>query len=138
MVNPMHDQLSRRENQIMDVLYQIGEASASDILARLPDPPSNSAVRTMLTILEEKGHLIHRRVGSKFLYKPSVPVENASHSALGQLIRTFFSGSRPQVVAALLSSADLSDAELDEIAQLIQKARTEEQANSDEPTSNTD
>ena len=134
MVNPMHTQLSRRENQIMDVVYQLGEASAADILAGMPDPPSNSAIRTLLTILEEKGHLTHSRVSGKFVYRPSVPAENARRSALGQLLKTFFGGSTPQMVATLLSSTDLSDSELDELAQLIQKAKAQEkEADDDSP-----
>ena len=134
MVNPMHDQLSRRENQIMDVVYQLGEATAVQILERLPDPPSNSAIRTLLTILEEKGHLTHRRVRGKFVYSPSIPADNARRSALSQLLRTFFGGSPPQMVAAILSSTDLSDAELDELADLIQKAKAQEKEDENEST----
>jgi len=130
MVNPMHAQLSRRENQIMDVIYQLGEATAADILARLPDPPSNSSVRTLLSILEEKGHLTHRREGARFIYQPTLPADNARRSAVARVVDTFFGGSAPRMVATLLSTADLSDSELDELEQLIRHAKGDE---SDEP-----
>src|SRR5215813_5698488 len=119
-------QLSRREAQIMDVIFQLGEATAAEILERLPDPPSNSAVRALLAILEEKGHLTHRREGARFIYLPTIPPETAKQNVLSHLTETFFGGSVPQVVATLLSTSDLSEAELDELAELIRQAKKED------------
>ncbi len=85
--------LSRRERQIMDVIYASGEASALDVLSRLPDPPTKTAIRTLLKILEDKGHLTHRVDGQTFVYSPSRPRENAGKSALRRVLDVFFSGS---------------------------------------------
>jgi BlaI family transcriptional regulator, penicillinase repressor len=126
MTGPLHSQLSRREKQIMDVIFQMGEATAAEILERLPDPPSYSAVRALLTILEEKGHLNHRRDGTHYVYVPTLSAEKAKKSALSHLLKTFFGGSAPQVVATLLSTNNLSKEELDELEQLIEQARKEE------------
>jgi len=117
--------LSRRERQIMDVIYASGEASALDVLARLPDPPTKTAIRTLLKILEDKGHLIHRVDGQTFIYSPSRPRENAGKSALRRVLDVFFSGSLEQAVAVHLgdSANDLSPDELKRLALLIQKAR---------------
>jgi len=117
--------LSRRERQIMDVIYACGEASALDVLARLPDPPTKTAVRTLLKILEDKGHLAHRLDGQTFIYRPSRPRENAGKSALRRVLDVFFGGSLEQAVAVHLgdSATDLSEAELKRLASLIQKAR---------------
>jgi len=127
MTGPLHSQLSRRETQIMDVMFELGEATAADILERLPEPPSNSAVRALLTILEEKGHLKHRREGAHYIYVPTLSADKAKQSALSHLLKTFFGGSAPQVVAALLSTTDLSNEELDELARLIEQAKKEEE-----------
>src|SRR5580765_8444246 len=108
MTGPLHTQLSRRETQIMDVVFQLGEATAADILEHLPDPPSNSAIRALLTILEEKGNLTHRKEGARYIYAPTLPADKAKKSALSHLIDTFFSGSPQQVVATLLSTNDFS------------------------------
>src|SRR5215468_8712744 len=135
MVNPLHTQLSRRESQIMDVVFQLGEATAAEILERLPDPPSNSAVRAMLSILEDKGHLTHRREGARYIYLPTLAPEEAKQSVLDHLTKTFFGGSVPQVVAALLSTADLSEAELNELAQLIRDAQKEGKPDESAPES---
>ena len=120
-------QLSRRERQIMDIIYQRGEASVAEVLENMPDPPSYSAVRAMVRILEEKGHLKHRVDGTKFIFKPTLPTENAKRSVLSHLVQTYFDGSVEQVVAALLdsSSTELSEPELDRLSQLIQEARKE-------------
>src|SRR5579863_6860386 len=117
--------LSRRERQIMDVIYASGEASALDVLARLPDPPTKTAIRTLLKILEDKGHLIHRVDGQTFICSPSRPRENAGKSALRRVLDVFFSGSLEQAVAVHLgdSANDLSPDELKRLALLIQKAR---------------
>lgn len=119
--------LSRRERQIMDVLFRLGEATVADVLEGLPDPPSYSAVRALLRILEEKGQITHIQDGPRYVYRPTVAPEKASRSALRHVLRTFFDGSAEQAVAALLDEAgdDLSDAELDRLASLIAQARKE-------------
>lgn len=106
----------------MDLLYQHGRLTAADVQAQLPDPPSYSAVRAMLRILEEKGHIKHQQDGPRYLYGPTVAREKAKRSALHHLVQTFFDGSAEQVVAALLegSAKDLSDEELDRLAKLIE------------------
>jgi predicted transcriptional regulator len=122
-------ELGRRERQIMDAVYQLGEGSVSDVLGRLADPPSYSAVRTMIRLLESKGYLRHRRVGTKYVYRPTEPHDSASRSALGHLLDTFFGGSASDAVAALLevSSDRLGDADYRRMQQLIEKARKEGQ-----------
>lgn len=122
-----HSDLSRRERQIMDVVYRRGEATAAEVLDGLADPPSYSAVRAMLRILEEKGHLAHRQDGPRYVYRPTVAPEKAQRSALRHLLRTFFDGSAEEAVAALLDEArdDLSDADLDRLSHLIERARKE-------------
>jgi len=119
--------LSRRERQIMDVLHAKGQASAADVLAALPAPPGYSAVRTLLRILEEKGHVRHRRQGARYVYVPRTSPELARRSALKRVVSTFFQGSVTQAMAALLETPDteLSDAELSRLQQLITKARKE-------------
>ena len=120
-------ELGRRERQIMDAVYQLGEGSVGDVRARLPDPPSYSAVRTMIRLLERKGYLRHRKAGTKYVYRPTEPHESASRSALGHLVDTFFGGSASDAVAALLdvSSNRLSDADYRRMQQLIEEARKE-------------
>jgi predicted transcriptional regulator len=119
--------LGRRERQIMDVIFELGEASVADVLARLPDPPSYSAVRTMIRYLEGKRFLRHRRKGTKYVYRATDPKESVSRSALSHLMKTFFGGSAPDAVAAILdaSSEPLSDDDLDRIERLIVEARKE-------------
>jgi predicted transcriptional regulator len=121
--------LSRRERQIMDVIYACGEASALDVVAGLPDPPTKTAVRTLLKILEDKGHLTHRTAGQTFIYSPSRAREHAGKSALRRVLEVFFGGSLEQAVAVHLGDAatDLSPAELKRLASLIQKARKQGQ-----------
>jgi len=120
-------QLSRRERQIMDVIHAKGEATAAEVLAALPDPPGYSAVRTLLRILEEKGHLRHRAKGACYVYAPRASRETARRSALQRVVATFFQGSVAQTMAALLetSDAELSDAELSKLQQIINQARKE-------------
>jgi len=127
MTGPLHAQLSRRETQIMDVVFQLGETTAAEILEHLPDPPSYSAVRALLTILEDKGHLSHRRDGTRYVYAPTMDNEQAQQSALNHLLKTFFSGSASQVVAALLSTNELSPEDLEELARLIEQVRNEDE-----------
>jgi len=119
--------LSRRERQIMEIVYQLGAATAADVLERLPDAPSYSAVRAMMRILEEKGHLTHRHDGPRYVYSPVVPRAAARQSALRSLVKTFFDGSATQAVAALLdmSESRLSRDEADQLARLIDKAKRE-------------
>jgi BlaI family transcriptional regulator, penicillinase repressor len=123
----MSGDLSRRERQIMDSVYRRGRATAAEVLADLPEPPSYSAVRTMLRLLEDKGHLRHEQDGPRYVYVPTVARENARLSALQHLVSTFFNGSAEQAMAALLeiSDADLSDEQLERLQQMIENARTE-------------
>ncbi len=127
MSKETNTQLSRREREIMDVIYRSGRATAADVLDQLADPPSYSTVRALLRVLEEKGHLRHEEDGPRYVFLPTVPRERALQSALRQLLHTFFDGSTEQAVAALLdlSSARLSDAELARLSQLIADARKE-------------
>jgi predicted transcriptional regulator len=119
--------LSRRERQIMDVLYQRGKASAADVREGISDPPSYSAVRAMLRVLEEKGHIAHSMDGVKYVFSPTVRRDKAKRSALKHLLDTFFNDSPEQVVAALLdvSSTRLTRQELDRMAEIIDKAKQE-------------
>ena len=122
-----HLHLSRRERQIMDVMYSRGTATVQEVVQAIPDPPSYSAVRAMLRVLEEKGHVRHREEGPRYIYLPTVPRDEASRSALRQLVRTFFDGSAEQAAAALLdmSGSDLSEQELDRLSDAIEQARKE-------------
>lgn len=122
---PQHHELSRRERQIIDILYAQGRATAAEVQALLPDPPSYSAVRAMLRILEEKGHVRHEQDGPRYVYRPTVARENAKRSAMRHMLQTFFDGSAEQAISALLddSSSKLSDDELDRLARLIERAR---------------
>ena len=120
-----HNQLSRRERQIMDVLHQQQQATAAQVLAALPDPPSYSAVRALLRILEDKGHARHQEDGPRYVYTPKVTREKATRSALTHLVETFFDGSAEKAVVTLLdsSASALSEEELKRIEQMIEKAR---------------
>jgi predicted transcriptional regulator len=117
--------LSRRERQIMDVIYTRGQATAAEVAAALPDPPSYSAVRALLRILEEKGHLRHEADGPRYIFLPTVSRDRARRSALRNLVKTFFDGSPAQAAAALIDQADLSDDEMSRLAALIDRARKE-------------
>ena len=129
MAKPLHAVLPRRERQIMDILYQFGRATAADVVKALPGEPSDSTVRTQLRVLETKGHVRHEAEGLRYVYLPVVPRRIVSKSALKHVVNTFFDGSVEKVVAALLGAdgARLSEAELDRIAGIIEKARAEEQ-----------
>jgi len=120
-----NDPLSRRERQILDILYARGSASAAEVREAMPDPPSYSAVRALLRILEEKGHAKHQTLGTRYVYLPLVPRENARHSALTRIVHTFFDGSAAQAAAALVDSGSLSDEELTRLSALIDRARKE-------------
>ena len=117
--------LSRRERQIMDIIYGRGEASATDVLNDMPDPPTRTAVRTMLRILEEKGHLVHKKKGREFIYQPTRARTRAGLSALRRVVQTFFEGSLEKAVAVHLSDPKslLSEDELKRLADLIRQAR---------------
>ena len=121
------DPLSRREREIMDILYRDGELTASDVVERLPGSPSNSTVRTILRILEDKGHVKHEQQGMRYVYKPTVHRDKARRSALKHLVSTFFDGSPESVVSTLLDerSLKLSDEQLESLAALIERARKE-------------
>jgi len=123
----LEQHLSRRERQIMDVLHARSHATAAEVRAALPAPPGYSAVRALLSILEEKGHVRHRREGARYVYVPRTSPEIARRSALKRVVSTFFQGSVSQAMAALLDTADteLSNTELSRLQQLIKKARKE-------------
>jgi predicted transcriptional regulator len=127
MAKTLHAVLSRRERQIIDILYRRGRATAADVMADLPGNPSYSTVRTQLRVLEAKGHVRHEDDGQRFVYSPAVPRGTVRRSALKHLVETFFDGSVEQTVAALLGvdAARLSEEELERIAELIEKARKE-------------
>jgi predicted transcriptional regulator len=120
-------QLSRRERQIMEIVYQLGNATAADVREQMPDPPSYSAVRAMLRILEDKGHVRHEQDGPRYLFLPTVPREQARETALRRVIRTFFAGSPEGAMAALLDLGvdDLDEDALQRLAERIEEARKE-------------
>ena len=126
-VTPDPQHLSRRERQIMDILYREGRAAAGGVLESLPEPPGYSAVRAMLRVLENKGHLTHVLENGRYVYRPTVPRERARRSALQNLLQTFFDGSPEKVVAALLSESKsrLTEEELGRLSRLIAEARKE-------------
>ncbi len=119
--------LSRRERQIMDVLFAHGQASASEIQQALPDPPSYSTVRTQLRVLEGKGLLTHTEQGPRYVYEPTIPADRAKASALQHLKQTFFENSTAGVISALLDmpDADLSDEDFERLSRIIDSARRE-------------
>jgi predicted transcriptional regulator len=127
-----HSALSRRERQIMDILFRRGRATAAEVMAELPGEPSYSTVRTQLRVLEEKGHVRHEEDGVRFVYTPAVPRRAARRSALRHLIDTFFDGSPEKAMAALLGGegSKLSSEQLERIAGLIDKARREKEGTS--------
>lgn len=119
--------LSRRERQIMDVLFHRGEATVAEVMEEMADPPSYSAVRATLRILEEKGHVVHRQDAQRYVYLPKESPENARENALKHVVRTFFDGSAEQAAAALLRLSDtkLNEAELERLARKIVEAAQE-------------
>ena len=122
-----HRQLSRRERQIMDVIYKLGRATASDVHELLVDQPSYSTVRAQLRVLEEKGFVKHEEQGPRYVYRPTTSRDKARRSALQHLVDTFFGGSAEEVVATLLdeSSTKMTDEELERLSDLIERARKE-------------
>ena len=127
MTKQMKANLSRRERQIMDIIYKRTQATAADVMENLPDPPSYSAVRAMLRLLEEKGYVKHQQDGLRYVYLPTVSREKARQSALKQMLQTFFDDSTEDAVATLLdmSKSKLSKADLDRLSALIEEARKE-------------
>ena len=126
MVNPPHEKLTRREREIMHVLFALGnKATAEDIRTRLTDPPSSSAIRAMLTRLEAKGHLKHREEGLRYVYSATTSPAMASKKALKQHLSTFFGGSLGEMAAALLRHEEWTDDELDALQAEIQRIRKE-------------
>ena len=125
MTAKAHENWSRRERQIMDIIHRLGKATATDVLEALPDPPSYSAVRALLRLMEDKGYLRHETDGAKYVYWPTLAREKARQSALKQMVLTFFDGSTEQAVAALLSKSKLKQDELDRLSALIEEARKE-------------
>jgi BlaI family transcriptional regulator, penicillinase repressor len=127
MTKPVHAALTRRERQIMDILYRRGRATAVEVMDDLPGNPSYSTVRTQLRVLESKGHIRHEEDGVRYVYIPEVPRHAARKSALRHLVETFFDGSTEKVVGALLGgeAARLSDEELERIAAMVAKAKKE-------------
>jgi BlaI family transcriptional regulator, penicillinase repressor len=123
----MHElsQLSRRERQIMEVIYAKGEATATDVLATLPDAPTRTAVRTFLSILEQKGHLTHTKRGREFVFRPTQARERTGKSAFGRVLHTFFGGSLEKAVASYLADpkSEISPDELRRLSELINKAK---------------
>lgn len=128
MSDQLQHNLSRRERQIMDVLFRRGQATAAEVREDLPEPPSYSAVRAHLRILEEKGHVSHRQDGPRYVYRAVVAKEKAKRNALKHLVDTFFNGSAEQMMVSLLDddSTDLSDGELDRLREVIDNVRERE------------
>src|ERR1044071_8740684 len=126
MVKTLHAVLSRRERQIIDILYRRGRATAADVMEDLPADTTYSTVRTQLRVLEEKGHVRHEQDGQRYIYSPAIPRATVRRSALKHLVETFFDGSVEQTVAALLGGdSRVSERELERIAELIEKTRKE-------------
>ena len=127
MSKPFYIFLSRRESQILDIIYRLGDASVTDVLKNIPEPPGYNSVRVILTILENKGYLKHKKEGQRYIYYPTELPEKAKKSALQHLLSTFFEGSPPKVVSTLLdmSPSGLSRKELDELSKMIEQAKKE-------------
>lgn len=128
MVEQLQHRVSRRERQIMDALFRLGEASVADVRKNLPNAPSYSAVRAQLRILEEKGHVTHVQEGPRYVYRPKMAPDRARRSALAHVAETFFDGSAVKMMASLLDqeAAELTDDELNRLTALIERARREE------------
>ncbi|HEY4941510.1 MAG TPA: BlaI/MecI/CopY family transcriptional regulator [Rhizomicrobium sp.] len=124
---PKKDRFSRREREILDALYKLGRASAAQILDEIADPPSYTAIRSLLAILERKGHVRHASDGTRYIYEPRVAREQMGRRAIDALLSTFFDNSVEQAVAALITAkdADISRDELDRLSRLIEKAKRE-------------
>ncbi len=134
MVEPFQHKHSRRERQIMDILFRRGRASVAEVQEDLPNPPGYSAVRAQLRILEEKGHVTHGQVGPRYVYRPALAKEKAKRTALHHLVDTFFNGSAEQAMAALLDddASRLSESELMRLSSLVEEARKREASEEDD------
>ncbi len=119
--------LSRRERQIMDIIYEMNESTVAQVLERIPNPPSYSTVRALLRVLEGKGHLVHKQEGPRYIYSPTLAREEARRNALKHVMKTFFDGSTEDIVAALLNISEdtLSEIDYKRLSELIKKARKE-------------
>ena len=128
MDRPLHTHLSRRESQIMDIVYKLEKATVSDVVARMPDEPLYNSVRVTMSILEEKGYLKHARSGRQYVYSPTRPQEQVGLSELKHLLSTFFKGSTSRAILTLLElpGSRLSEGDLDEISQWIETAKREQ------------
>ena len=120
-----NDGFSRREREIMDALYTLGKASAAQILEQIPNPPTYTAIRSHLTILERKGHVRHKSDGTRYVYEPLVAREQMGSRAIDTILKTFYGNSVERVVAAMLAQEDVGRDELDRLAKLIEKAKEE-------------
>jgi len=127
MLKKQQDELSRREREMMNIIFARGRATATEVLEGMADPPSYSAVRATLRVLEQKGHLKHQHDGARYVYTPTVNRDRVRLSALDQLLTTFFDGSAANVVATLIErqKGKMTDEELDELSELIEQARKE-------------
>lgn len=134
MTEPLQHKLSRRERQVMDILFRRGEATAAEVQEDLPNPPSYSAVRAHLRILEEKGHVDHVQEGPRYVYSPVVAKDKAKRTAMRHLVDTFFNGSAGQAMAALLDDdgSRLSESELERLSTLIEHARERDASQEDD------
>ena len=127
MTKSSNPPLSRREREVMDVLYRRGEATVAEVMEEIPDPPTYSAVRSVFRILEKKGHISHREDGPRYVYAPAVKRERARRAALDQLVDTFFEGSSEQALVALLRRSDvnMSASQIERLAKAVRKASEE-------------
>ena len=127
MTKSSNPPLSRREREVMDVLYRLGEATVAEVMEELVDPPTYSAVRSVVRILENKGHIAHREDGPRYVYAPAVKREKARRAALDQLVDTFFEGSSEQALVALLrrSDLDMTESQIERLAKAVRKAGEE-------------
>jgi BlaI family transcriptional regulator, penicillinase repressor len=127
MSKPIHFHLSKRESQIMDIVYRLGEAGVSEVVEQVPDQPSYNTIRVIMGSLVKKGYLEHREEGNRYVYRPTEALETVQSATMGHMLRTFFHGSSSQAILALLKMSEgLSDEDLEEIARWIDQARTEQ------------
>ena len=128
-MKPLHTHLSRRMSQIMDIIYRLGEASVSDVVNNLPDDPDYHAIRVTIANLEKKGYLTHRQEGQRYIYRPVDSPEQASRNAMRHLVKTFYGGAPGKAILTLLdlSTRDIPEEDLDEIARWIEKAKEQKQ-----------
>ena len=123
MPEEIYDDLSKRERQIMDIIHRLGEASVGEVIEELSNPPGYNSIRMLMNILEEKGHLKHRNEKNKYFYSATLQKEVVKKSALNHLLSTYFNRSVPEVMSTLLSQKKISAAELEELSNLIKKAK---------------